>query len=154
MKKSRKRLAIIAGVLAGAVAATALVLNAFRDTMVFFVTPSEVMDMREMPDRRFRIGGLVEDGSIQRDGERNSVEVRFRVTDTAEAVDVTYDGVLPNLFREGQGVVAEGHIDADGVFRADQVLARHDEEYMPPEAQEAIERAGHPPDAGKAEYQQ
>ncbi|WP_290653008.1 cytochrome c maturation protein CcmE [Aquisalimonas sp.] len=147
MKKRQKRLALVLGVVAGLSVATALVLNAFRDTMVFFVTPSEVMAMSDMPERKFRIGGLVEDGSVERDQE--STNVMFRVTDTAKSVTVTYEGILPNLFREGQGVVAEGHIDSDGVFRADKVLARHDEEYMPAEAQEAIERAGHPTDIDK-----
>ncbi len=147
MKKRHKRLAIVLGVLAGAVIATALVLNAFRDSMVFFVTPSEMAAMEEVPDRTFRIGGLVEAGSVQRD--TTSTEVMFRVTDGAMGVPVIYDGILPNLFREGQGVVAEGRLSADGgTFMANKVLARHDEEYMPREAQEAIERAGHPSGAG------
>ncbi len=146
MKKRHKRLAIVLGVLAGAVVSTALVLNAFRDSMVFFVTPSEMVAMEEIPDRTFRIGGLVEAGSVQRDTA--STLVMFRVTDGAEGVPVVYDGILPNLFREGQGVVAEGRLEGDGTFQANKVLARHDEEYMPPEAQEAIERAGHPSGAG------
>ena len=147
MRKRQKRLMLVLGVLAGLGIATALVLNAFRDAMVFFVTPSEVMAMTEMPERKFRIGGLVETGSVVRD--QHSVQVTFRVTDTAVSVPVTFEGILPDLFREGQGVVAEGRIDSQGVFRADKVLARHDEEYMPAEAQAAIERAGHPPGAGK-----
>ncbi|WP_018232874.1 cytochrome c maturation protein CcmE [Thioalkalivibrio thiocyanodenitrificans] len=147
MTKRQKRLALVAGVLAGLAIATALILNAFRDSMVFFVTPSEVMAMTELPERKFRIGGLVESGSVVRD--QQSVQVSFRVTDTAMSVPVTFEGILPALFREGQGVVAEGRIDADGTFHADKVLARHDEEYMPAEAQAAIERAGHPPGAGK-----
>ena len=147
MKKRHKRLTIIIGALAGLAIATALVLNAMRDSMVFFVTPSEVMAMSEMPERSFRIGGLVEQGSVERD--QNSADVVFHVTDTDKSVVVTYSGILPDLFREGQGVVAEGRIDSSGTFHADKVMARHDEEYMPAEAQEAIERAGHPPDAGE-----
>lgn len=147
MTRRQKRLALVLGILGGLAIATALVLNAFRDSMVFFVTPSEVMAMSEMPERKFRIGGLVESGSVVRD--QNSAKVNFRVTDTAKSVNVTYDGILPDLFREGQGVVAEGWIDASGHFHADKVLARHDEEYMPAEAQAAIERAGHPPGAGQ-----
>ncbi|OOG25691.1 cytochrome c biogenesis protein CcmE [Thioalkalivibrio denitrificans] len=147
MTKRQKRLTLVLGVLAGVAIATGLILNAFRDAMVFFVTPSEVMAMTEMPERKFRIGGLVEAGSVVRD--QQTVQVTFRVTDTAVSVPVTFEGILPDLFREGQGVVAEGRIDSQGVFHADKVLARHDEEYMPAEAQAAIERAGHPPGAGK-----
>ncbi len=147
MTKRQKRLTLVVGVLAGLVIATALILNAFRDSMVFFVTPSEVMAMTELPERKFRIGGLVESGSVVRADD--SAKVSFRVTDTARSVVVTYDGILPDLFREGQGVVAEGWIDTEGTFHADKVLARHDEEYMPAEAQAAIERAGHPPGAGQ-----
>jgi len=142
MKRRNKRLAIVLSSLAGLAVATALVLNAFQGAMVFFITPSEVMAKTEMPERNFRIGGLVAEGSVERDPQ--STRVTFLVTDTAESVPVTYDGILPDLFREGQGVVAEGRIDADGVFRAHNVMARHDENYMPAEAQEAIDRAGHP----------
>lgn len=144
MKRRNKRLGIVVSALAGLGIATALVLNAFQDAMVFFITPSEVMAKAEMPERNFRIGGLVEEGSVIRDPQ--STEVSFRVTDTAESVTVIFDGILPDLFREGQGVVAEGRIGPDHVFRAYNVMARHDENYMPEEAQEAIERAGHPGD--------
>ncbi len=144
MKTRHKRLFLVLGVVAGVSVATALVLNAFRDNLTFFITPSEVMAKSEFPERRFRIGGLVEDGSVDRDP--NSTRVTFEVTDTRKNVPVTYEGILPDLFREGQGVVVEGRINSEGVFEADNVMARHDEDYMPAEAQEAIERAGHPED--------
>lgn len=142
MKKRNKRLAIVVSGLAGFGLATALVLSAFQDALVFFITPSEVMAKTEMPERNFRIGGLVEAGSVTRDPK--STRVTFRVTDTAESVTVIFDGILPDLFREGQGVVVEGRIDSKHVFHAYNVMARHDEDYMPAEAQEAIERVGHP----------
>src|SRR5690606_10828901 len=117
--------------------ATALVLRAFQENLVFFLTPTEVADNKAPRDRTFRIGGMVEVGSVKREG----VEVRFVVTDTAKSIPVVYSGPLPDLFREGKGVVAQGQLGADGVFRAREVLAKHDENYMPPEAAEAVERA-------------
>ena len=146
MTKRSKRLVLVLGVLAGTSAATALILNAFQDNLAFFVTPSEVHAKSEHPDRRFRIGGLVEDGTVERD--QQSTEVTFQVTDTEASVPVTFDGILPDLFREGQGVVVEGRINADGVFEADNVMARHDEDYMPAEAQEALDRVEHQADDG------
>jgi cytochrome c-type biogenesis protein CcmE len=116
-----------------------LVLNAFQSNLVFFFTPSQVAAQEAPVGRNFRIGGLVEEGSVQR--QQDGVSVRFVVTDTAKAVPVTYTGILPDLFREGKGVVAQGSLGADGVFKADQVLAKHDENYMPPEAASALERA-------------
>ncbi len=142
MKKRNKRLAIVMSGLAGFAMATALVLSAFQDALVFFITPSEVMAKTEMPERNFRIGGLVEAGSVTRHPE--STRVTFNVTDTAESVTVVFDGILPDLFREGQGVVAEGRIDSEHVFHAYNVMARHDEDYMPVEAQEAMDRVGRP----------
>jgi cytochrome c-type biogenesis protein CcmE len=139
MKTRQKRLVIVGFGLAALVAITALVLNAFRDNLVFFHTPSEIAADSVPLERTFRLGGLVEDESVQR-GE-DGVTVRFRVTDTAVAVPVVYSGVLPNLFREGQGVVTVGQLQENGVFRATQVMARHDEEYMPPEAADAIKQA-------------
>lgn len=139
MKKRQKRLLLAVGGLAGVVMVTGLVLNAFRDNLVFFHTPSDIVAEIVPMERTFRIGGLVEDGSVSR-GE-DGVTVHFRVTDTAVAVPVVYQGILPNLFREGQGVVAVGSLQEGGVFKASQVMARHDEEYMPPEAAEAIKRA-------------
>lgn len=126
----------------GVAGATALFLAAFRENLVYFYTPSEVVAGEAPAERRFRIGGLVADDSVERDPD--SLQVRFAVTDTARTVTVRYDGVLPDLFREGQGIVADGRLDGDGAFVADRVLAKHDESYMPPEAAEALERAGAP----------
>jgi cytochrome c-type biogenesis protein CcmE len=126
--------------------ATALVLNAFRSNMVFFFTPSQVAGNEAPRDRAFRVGGLVEAGSVVRD--KDALTVRFNVTDTARTIPVVYTGILPDLFREGKGVVAQGRIGADGTFRASEVLAKHDENYMPPEAAEALKKAGHPMDKG------
>jgi cytochrome c-type biogenesis protein CcmE len=118
-------------------AATALVLSAFEQNLVFFFTPSQVAANEAPQGRTFRIGGMVQSGSVKRDG----VEVRFLVTDTAKTIPVLYSGALPDLFREGKGVVAQGQLGADGVFRAREVLAKHDENYMPPEAAHALEKA-------------
>ena len=120
--------------------ATALVLNAFRSNLVFFYTPTQVFGNEAPRDRNFRIGGLVEPGSLTRSS--GSVEVSFRVTDNAQTIPVVYKGILPDLFKEGKGVVAQGALGADGVFVASQVLAKHDENYMPPEAEEALRKAG------------
>lgn len=118
-------------------AAAALVLNAFNSNLVFFFSPSQV-EAKEAPQgRTFRLGGLVEQGSVQRDG----VKVSFRVTDTVKTIPVVYEGILPDLFKEGKGVVAQGQLQG-GVFEASEVLAKHDENYMPPEAAEALKRAG------------
>ena len=137
MKPRHKRLAAIAlGVVALGVAA-ALVLSAFQQNLVFFFTPSQVAAREAPQGRTFRIGGMVEKGSVKREG----VEVRFLVTDTAKTIPVVYSGALPDLFREGKGVVAQGQLGADGVFRAREVLAKHDENYMPPEAAHALEKA-------------
>jgi len=118
-------------------AATALVLTAFEQNLVFFFTPSQVAANEAPQGRTFRIGGMVVAGSVKRDG----VEVRFVVTDTAKTIPVTYRGALPDLFREGKGVVAQGQLGADGVFAAREVLAKHDENYMPPDAAHALEKA-------------
>ena len=117
--------------------ATALVLMAFEKNLVFFFTPSQVAANEAPQGRTFRIGGMVLEGSLKRDG----VEVQFVVTDTAKSIPVVYRGALPDLFREGKGVVAQGQLGADGVFRAREVLAKHDENYMPPEAAHAVEKA-------------
>jgi cytochrome c-type biogenesis protein CcmE len=109
---------------------------------VFFYTPTQVYSNEAPKDRSFRIGGLVEPGSLSRSS--GSVEVKFKVTDNAKAIPVVYQGILPDLFKEGKGVVAQGALGADGVFNASQVLAKHDENYMPPEAEEALRKAGHP----------
>jgi cytochrome c-type biogenesis protein CcmE len=139
MKPRHKRLTLIAlGVVALAIAA-GLVLNAFRSNLVFFFTPTQVASSEAPLGRSFRIGGLVERGSVQR--QADGVSVRFIVTDTAKSIPVVYSGILPDLFREGKGVVAQGKLGSDGVFHAEQVLAKHDENYMPPEAADAVERA-------------
>jgi cytochrome c-type biogenesis protein CcmE len=137
MKTRHKRLALIVGGLAALGVASALILSAFRENLVFFFSPSDVVAQKAPRDRSFRVGGVVEEGSVKRDG----VLVSFRVTDTAQTIPVVYQGILPDLFREGKGVVAQGKLGADGVFRASEVLAKHDENYMPPEAAHAVEQA-------------
>ena len=129
---------IVAGVAALGVA-TALVLNAFQSNMVFYLTPTQVATNEAPRDRAFRVGGLVEEGSLVR--EKDALTVRFKVTDTARTIPVVYTGILPDLFKEGKGVVAQGKIGPDGVFHATEVLAKHDENYMPPEAAAAIDQA-------------
>lgn len=138
MTPKRRRLWLLVGSLAVLGAAATLVLTALNDNLVFFYSPSQVAEKNIAPDRRFRLGGLVEAGSVQKNGE----EVRFTVTDTHKTVAVVYRGLLPDLFREGQGVIAEGALRADGVFVAREVLAKHDENYMPPEVAKAIKEAG------------
>lgn len=132
-------MAFIAAGLAALGVATALVLNAFQDNLVFFFSPTQVMAKEAPATRAFRIGGLVEEGSLKRNDD--GLTVRFVVTDTANSIPVVYTGILPDLFKEGKGVVAQGKLGADGVFHADQVLAKHDENYMPPEAAGAIDKA-------------
>ena len=137
MKPRHKRFAWIAlGVVALAIA-TALVMTAFNKNLVFFFTPSQVAANEAPVGRTFRIGGMVVPGSVKRDG----LEVRFIVTDTAKNMPVVYRGQLPDLFREGKGVVAQGQLGANGVFAAREVLAKHDENYMPPEAADAVQKA-------------
>jgi cytochrome c-type biogenesis protein CcmE len=140
MSRKQRRLVLIAvagGVLA---VATALVLVALRDSIVFFNSPTDVVEKHVAPGTKIRLGGLVSSGSVKRDGE---LRVRFEVTDGNRSIQVAYRGILPDLFREGQGVVAEGALDADGVFNADTVLAKHDENYMPKEVADALKRQGH-----------
>jgi cytochrome c-type biogenesis protein CcmE len=129
---------IVAGVAALGVA-TALVLNAFQSNMVFYLTPTQVATNEAPRDRAFRVGGLVEEGSLVR--EKDALTVRFKVTDTARTIPVVYTGILPDLFKEGKGVIAQGRVGADGVFRATEVLAKHDENYMPPAAADAVKKA-------------
>ena len=140
MKRKHRRLVfLVSGMLALGVAA-GLVLSAFEENLVFFYTPSDLIE-KDLPDgRRFRLGGLVEEGSVRRLSDGLTVE--FVVTDLSATVPVTYRGLLPDLFREGQGVVAEGVLRASGVFEADGVLAKHDENYMPPEVAEALKKSG------------
>ena len=138
MTPKRKRLGMLVGSLAVLGAAAALVLTALNDNLVFFYSPTQVAEKHVAPERRFRLGGLVERGSVKKNGQ----EIRFVVTDTVKTVPVVYRGLLPDLFREGQGVVAEGSLGPDGVFVAREVLAKHDENYMPPEVAKAIKDAG------------
>ena len=139
MKARTKRgLAIVVGL--GALGlASALVLNAFQSNLVFFFSPSQIAANEAPRERNFRVGGLVEQGSLKR--EPGGLTVNFVVTDLAQKLPVTYTGLLPDLFREGKGVVAQGKLGSDGVFHADQVLAKHDENYMPPEAADALKKA-------------
>ena len=139
MKPRYKKLAIIASGVVALGVASILVLNAFQSNLVFFFSPSQVIAKEAPIGKSFRIGGLVEEGSVER--EDHSTTVRFAVTDTIQAIPVVYKGILPDLFREGKGIVAQGKISANGIFEADEVLAKHDENYMPPEAAEALEQA-------------
>ena len=136
--RTKRALAIVSGLTALGIA-SALVLNAFNSNLVFFFSPTQVLAHEAPRDRSFRIGGLVEEGSLQR--EPTGLTIRFVVTDLAKRVPVTYTGLLPDLFKEGKGVVAQGKLGTDGVFRAEQVLAKHDENYMPPEAAAALKKA-------------
>jgi len=138
MTPKRKRLWLLVGSLCVLGAAVALVLSALSDNLVFFYSPTQMAEKHPGPDRRLRIGGLVEQGSVKKDGQ----EVRFIVTDLKKTVPVVYRGILPDLFREGQGVIAEGTLGADGVFTAREVLAKHDEKYMPPEVAKALKESG------------
>lgn len=139
MKPRARRLLWIAAGLGVLCVAAALVLNAFQSNLVFFFTPTQVAAREAPQGRPFRIGGLVENGSLSR--EPNSLTVHFRVTDTAQTIAVTYTGLLPDLFKEGKGVVAQGTLGPDGSFRASEVLAKHDENYMPPAAADAVKQA-------------
>ncbi|MGB0670314.1 MAG: cytochrome c maturation protein CcmE [Rhodospirillales bacterium] len=138
MKRKHKRLTFVALALLLLGAAAALMLNAFEDNIVFFHSPTDIAEKQPGPDLRLRIGGLVEEGSVVK---KPGAVTEFKVTDTANSVAVTYTGILPDLFREGQGIVAEGRM-VGGTFRADEVLAKHDENYMPPEVAEALKQSG------------
>jgi cytochrome c-type biogenesis protein CcmE len=139
MTPRQKRFAIIGLGLVVLGVATVLVLNAFQKNLVFFFTPSQVANGEVPKGHSFRIGGMVEDGSLRREGD--GLTVHFVVTDMAKRVPVTYKGILPDLFKEGKGAVAQGQLIADGTFVASEVLAKHDENYMPPEAAEALAKA-------------
>ncbi len=148
MKRRHKRIAFIAVALVSLSLAAYLVLNAFSSNLVFFFSPTQVVAKEAPIGRTFRIGGLVQDGTLKRDND--GLTVRFTVTDTAASIPVVYKGILPDLFKEGRGCVAQGTIGHDGVFQAEQVLAKHDENYMPPEAGEAIDKAKHAREASKS----
>jgi len=143
--RKKRRLYVLGLCLLGLGTASALTLTALEDNLAFFYSPSDLQEQR-VGERNIRIGGLVEERSLQRlpDG----LSISFRVTDTANVVPVVYTGIVPDLFREGQGVVAEGRLRSDGVFEAREILAKHDENYMPPEVKDALVRAGHVPAPG------
>lgn len=140
MTRKQRRLGLIGGGLAVLAIAVALMLNAFRESIVFFNSPSDVVQRKVEPGTRIRLGGLVKDGSIV---HGDDLSIRFEVTDGKTELPVSYRGVLPDLFREGQGVVAEGALDGGGVFKADTILAKHDETYMPKEVADALKKSGH-----------
>lgn len=137
MKPRHKRIALIAGGLASIAIAAVLVLKALDSNIALYITPSDVIEGKAPHDKAFRMGGLVKQGSIQREG----MTTRFVITDTAKEIPVAYTGILPDLFRDGKGAIVQGRLGADGLFTASEVLAKHDENYMPPEAQHAIEQA-------------
>jgi cytochrome c-type biogenesis protein CcmE len=139
MKRRHRRIAFILAGLAGLIVAAGLVLSAFKNNIVFFFSPSQVAAKEAPTGRTFRVGGLVEKGTLKRDND--GLTSHFTITDTAQSIRVVYKGILPDLFKEGRGCVAQGHLARDGVFYADQVLAKHDENYMPPEAGQAIDNA-------------
>jgi cytochrome c-type biogenesis protein CcmE len=140
MTRRQRRLSLIGAALGVLALAVALVLGALKDAIVFFNSPTDVVEKHVNPGTRIRIGGLVKEGSVRRG---DSLAVRFEVTDGKSTVPVAYQGLLPDLFREGQGVVAEGSLDPAGTFRADSVLAKHDETYMPKEVADALKKQGH-----------
>jgi len=140
MTRKQRRLILIGSGMAVLAIAVALMLNALRDSIVFFNSPSDVAEKHVPPGTRIRLGGLVKNGSLVRNA---NLSVRFEVTDGKNGIPVNYQGVLPDLFREGQGVVAEGVLDAGGTFKADAILAKHDETYMPKEVADALKRSGH-----------
>jgi len=139
MKKRHKRITFIVASLAAIGLATWLVLGAFRQNLVFFFSPTQVAAKEAPVNKTFRIGGLVENGSLKR--ENDGLTIRFTVTDTANTIPVVYKGIMPDLFKEGRGCVAQGRVGSDGVFYADQIMAKHDENYMPPEAARALDQA-------------
>ncbi len=140
MTRKQRRLVLIGGSLGVLAIAVALMLNAFRDSIVFFNSPSDVAEKHIGPGTRIRLGGLVKSGSLVRS---DNLKIRFDVTDGNHEMAVAYQGVLPDLFREGQGVVAEGALDGSGIFNADTILAKHDETYMPKEVADALKKTGH-----------
>ncbi|HEY2532965.1 MAG TPA: cytochrome c maturation protein CcmE [Xanthobacteraceae bacterium] len=140
MTRKQRRLVLIGGALGVLAVAVALMLNAFSASIVFFNSPSDVLEKHVARGTRIRLGGLVKSGSLVR---ANGLSVRFDVTDGKSEIPVSYQGVLPDLFREGQGVVAEGALDGAGVFKADTILAKHDETYMPKEVADALKKSGH-----------
>ena len=138
----KRRLIAVIVIIIGVGAAAVVAKKALNENMLYFISPTDVEEQQLPAGKRFRLGGLVAGGSLSRASD--SLAVTFIVTDGAESVDVSYDGILPDLFREGQGIIAIGVLSPDGHFEADEVLAKHDENYMPPEVADALEKAGHP----------
>lgn len=143
MTRKKRRLLILLACGAGLAGSTALALTAFQDNLVFFMAPSDLAEKHPAPGRQIRLGGLVEQGSVTRTNESGHPTARFKVTDGKASVDVAFTGILPDLFREGQGVVALGTLKPDGSFQAAEVLAKHDETYMPRDVADALKRTGH-----------
>lgn len=139
MTRRQQRMILVAAVVLGVAAAVGLGLRAFQENLLYFYSTSQVLEGDAPLDRKFRVGGLVVDGSVERD--EGSLEVRFALTDTQTQLPVRYTGILPDLFREGQGIVTHGRLNEEGVFMADEVLAKHDENYMPPEVEDSIKQA-------------
>jgi cytochrome c-type biogenesis protein CcmE len=139
MTRKQRRLVLIGSALGVLALAVGLVLNALRDSIVFFNTPTDIVEKHVAPGTRLRVGGLVQPGSVA----RKDLDVRFEITDGKNAINVSYRGILPDLFREGQGVVTEGKLEPSGQFLADTVLAKHDEKYMPKEVADALKKEGH-----------
>lgn len=137
MTPRQKRFSLIIGGIVVLALAAGFVLNAFQSNLVFFFTPTQVAQGEAPQNKVFRVGGMVKEGSVKRD----QTVIEFVVTDTAREISVRYSGLLPDLFKEGKGVVAQGRLDAQGLFMASEVLAKHDENYMPPEAQHALDKA-------------
>ena len=140
MTPRKKRIAIVCSILAGMGIATALILTAFEKNLLYFYSPTQIIAGEAPTARAFRIGGLVQEGSVNRNPD--NLEVSFILTDTVNQIEVTYEGILPDLFREGQGIVANGKLEKDNIFKAQEVLAKHDENYMPPEVAQSLEDAG------------
>jgi cytochrome c-type biogenesis protein CcmE len=150
MTRKQRRLVLIGTALAVLGIAAALVLNALKDSIVFFNSPTEILEKQAKPGTRIRIGGLVEPGTLVHANAPNALTVYFKVTDGNKDVPVAYTGALPDLFREGQGVVAEGTLQSDGQFKADVILAKHDERYMPKEVVDALKKQGRWQESGAA----
>ena len=140
MTPRKKRIAIVCAILAGMAISATLILTAFEKNLLYFYSPTQIIAGEAPTERAFRIGGLVLKDSVERNP--NSLQVSFILTDTVNQIKVTYEGILPDLFREGQGIVANGNLDANNIFTANEVLAKHDENYMPPEVAQALKEAG------------
>ena len=146
MTRKRKRLYMVLAGMTMLALGTAIIAYVLQDNLMFFHTPTEIAEKSFPTDRRFRLGGLVEEDSVRSGNDKDGLITHFRVADNDHTIEVTFRGSLPDLFREGQGVIANGKLDAKGVFQASEVLAKHDENYMPPEVADALKKQGHPED--------